>query len=166
MTILLQNDVHLLGVEEKKAGRLEVLEGPTGRRSWPDDVKARIVAESFQQGARVNEVAHRHGLAAQHLSTWRRAAKDGKLVLRAEDTKSLADLAFADLVVHEPATMPGLQTDVPEPCTKTPASVSQKTCSGLRPGIEIEVSNVIVRVAQTTSPKRIAEIVSALRDAS
>ena len=27
------------------AGRVEVIEGPSGRRSWPDDVKARIVRE-------------------------------------------------------------------------------------------------------------------------
>jgi len=166
MTILLQNDVHLLDAVEKRGDRLEVLEGPTGRRSWPDDVKARIVAESFQQGARVHEVARRHGLAAQHLSTWRRAAKDGKLALRAEDIQSSGNLAFADLIVHETPTGPGPQTDVAEPCAKTSVFTSQKTCSGLRPGIEIEVSNVIVRVAQTTPSKRIAEIVSALRDAS
>ena len=29
------------------AGRVEVIEGPSGRRSWPDDVKARIVREKF-----------------------------------------------------------------------------------------------------------------------
>ena len=32
------------------AGRLEVFEGPRGRRSWPDAVKARIVRESFERG--------------------------------------------------------------------------------------------------------------------
>lgn len=43
----------------KGAFRIEVLDGPTGRRRWPDDLKARIVAESFQPGARVCDVAAR-----------------------------------------------------------------------------------------------------------
>ena len=34
------------------AGRVEVIEGPSGRRSWPDDVKARIVRESLSLGPR------------------------------------------------------------------------------------------------------------------
>ena len=38
-------------------GRLEVVEPRRGNRRWPDDVKARIVAESFQPGARVVDVA-------------------------------------------------------------------------------------------------------------
>ncbi|MDB5661563.1 MAG: transposase, partial [Cypionkella sp.] len=36
--------------------RIEVLDGPTGRRRWPDEVKARIVAESLVPGARVCDV--------------------------------------------------------------------------------------------------------------
>ncbi len=42
-------------------GRLGVVGGPTGRRRWPDAVKARIVQESFAPGARVSAVARRHG---------------------------------------------------------------------------------------------------------
>ena len=62
MTVELQKDIHLLVEPVKGAHRLEVLTGPTGRRKWPDDVKARIVAESFQQGARVCDVARRNGV--------------------------------------------------------------------------------------------------------
>ena len=35
------------------AGRVEVVEPRRGNRRWPDELKARIVAESFQLGARV-----------------------------------------------------------------------------------------------------------------
>ena len=59
----------------KGVSRIEVLDGPTGRRRWPDDLKARIVAESFQPGARVCDVAAKYGLIARHLSGWRGQAR-------------------------------------------------------------------------------------------
>lgn len=72
---------HHLFVEGDRIDRLEVLEGPSGRRTWSDDAKARIVMESYAPGAKVCDVARRHGMAPQHLSTWRGLAKKGKLVL-------------------------------------------------------------------------------------
>lgn len=54
---------------------MEVLSGPTGRRRWPDEVKARIVAESFLPGARVGDVV------PSQLTTWRRLAREGRLAL-------------------------------------------------------------------------------------
>ncbi|WP_306417824.1 transposase [Roseinatronobacter sp. S2] len=54
-------------------GHCEVIEPRRrGNRSWPDAVKARIVAESFQPGARVVDVARRHDLVPHQLSDWRR----------------------------------------------------------------------------------------------
>ncbi len=49
-------------------GFIEVVPRTRGYRRWPDDVKARIVAESFQPGVRVVDVARQHGLAAHQLS--------------------------------------------------------------------------------------------------
>ena len=71
--------------------------GPTGRRSWPDAVKARIVAESFTAGARVVDVARRHGVTPQQVTTWRRLARRGVLALPAESS-----INFAALVLDEP----------------------------------------------------------------
>ena len=63
------------GVE--RIERLEMIAGPTGRPSWSDEAKARIVLESHGPGARVVDVARRHGVAAQQVTTWRREARQG-----------------------------------------------------------------------------------------
>lgn len=47
-------------------GRCEVVEPRRGNRRWPDDLKARIVAESFQPGARVVDVPG--GMGWLHIS--------------------------------------------------------------------------------------------------
>ena len=57
----------LLAGGRKVVERLEVMSGPTGRRSWPEAIKARIVAESFERGARVVDVARRHEVAPQQV---------------------------------------------------------------------------------------------------
>ncbi len=75
----------------RKAGR-EV------HRHWPDEVKAQIVSESLRPGAIVNEVAERHGLKPNHLSTWRTMARQGNLVLPAPEDA----VEFAAVIVDPP----------------------------------------------------------------
>jgi transposase len=41
--------------------RIEVITGHRRRRRWTAEEKARIVAESFEEGANISEVARRHG---------------------------------------------------------------------------------------------------------
>ncbi len=72
-------------------GQIEIVRQTRGYRRWPGDVKARIVAESFQPGVRVADVARRHGLASHQLSEWRRQARQGPLALPAEAIASIVD---------------------------------------------------------------------------
>lgn len=126
------------------AGRLEVLEGPTGRRRWPDDLKARIVAESFQPGILVSAIARRHGISPQQLTTWRRAAREGRLALPGD-----ADApGFVPLQVEGDPEAAGAET---EPLRE------------MSYVIEIEVAGLVVRLPAEMAAARIAAVVSALR---
>ena len=71
-------------------------------RHWPDEVKAQIVSESLRPGAMVNEVAERHGLKPNHLSTWRTMARQGKLVLPAPEDA----VEFAAVIVDKAVSKP------------------------------------------------------------
>ena len=83
-------------------GQIEIVRRTRGYRRWPDDVKARIVAESFQPGVRVADIARRHGLASHQLSDWRRQARQGLLALPAEMMAGVAgdgEPAFVPVMV-------------------------------------------------------------------
>lgn len=113
--------------------------GPTGRRRWSAAVKVRIVAASFEPGARLVDVARLHGVAPQQVTTWRRDAHTRRLVLPVEDARP-SDA----LVVEDPLT-------------------SMPTPSALHSIIEIEVDSVVGRLAAATPAVRVAEIAAALR---
>lgn len=55
--------------------RIELITGEARRRRWTAEEKAEILAESFQPGARVSEVARRHGVNRGLLWSWRHQAR-------------------------------------------------------------------------------------------
>lgn len=127
--------------------RLGVRVSQTGGRRWPDEVKARIVAETLEPGATVNDVARKYDLLPNHLSAWRRLAKDGKLVLPAPEP----DTDFAPLVVFDVEPQP--DADV----VTRPAPETKKNSV-----IEIVAGAVTLRLDSGTPAARIAEIARAL----
>lgn len=104
-------------------GRCEVVEPRRrGKRRWPDEVKARIVAESLRPGVRVVDVAARHDILPHHLSDWRRHARQGRLALPGELMDGLHSLPKAEPV--QPAFVP--LSILPEPLDQSAASPRPK----------------------------------------
>lgn len=70
--------------------RLEVIEGPSGRRRRTKAERARIAAESMMPGVTVTEVARKHGTTRWQIYDWRKQIRKGNLML----PESLAALPF------------------------------------------------------------------------
>ena len=113
--------------------------GRRRNRQWPDDEKARIVAETLRPGATVGEVARRYGLKANHVSSWRTLARNGKLVLPAPEDA----VEFATLMV---APVEGVTAVEPVALA----------------GPEIMTGSVTIRLEPGASAARIASVVRAL----
>jgi transposase len=63
--------------------RIEVITGTGRRRRWDAETKGRLVAESFEPGCSVSELARRHDLSPSLLFLWRRqAAKNAESKVR------------------------------------------------------------------------------------
>jgi len=130
-------------------GCIEVVQRTRGYRRWPNDVKAQIVAESFQPGVRVVDVARRHGLAAHQLSDWRRRARQGELVLPAD---AMAGVSRDALPVFVPVSVEA-------------EDAGPSADAGLTGGIiTIEIGNdVVLRVPGDVPAERAAAVARALR---
>jgi transposase len=91
--------VHLDGSKSVGVSRLEVIEGPSGRRRRTKAERARIAAESMMSGVAVADVARKHGTTRWQVYDWRKQLRKGNLLL----PQSVAALPmFAELVVADP----------------------------------------------------------------
>jgi transposase len=85
---------HLSNVKTSAAwSRVEVTQ--VRRRRWSAADKGRIVAESFERGARASDVARRHDISPQQLFQWRRQAREGSFVVPVDDQFSFAEVQIA-----------------------------------------------------------------------
>jgi len=73
---------------EGYAGRIDVVAGPTGRRRWPEHVKAAIVLETYRDGVSVADIARKHDISPPQLHGWRRAAREGVLPMPGDDAQA------------------------------------------------------------------------------
>lgn len=137
-----QNEHRMEVPIRKGVSRIEVLDGPTGRRHWPDEVKARIVAESLAPGARVCDVAEKYGLIARHLSQWRGLARKGKLIRPVDGAPFFVPLVVEQVTVSGP--------------------VIAKTDTGV---IRVEIAGAVLHVASDCNLDRAAALAAALKRA-
>ena len=144
-------------------GRCEVVEPRRrGKRRWPDEVKARIVVESLQPGARVVDVAARYDILPHQLSDWRRHARQGRLALPGDLMDGLTTSPGS--AVTEPAFVP--LSILPEPMGPQASASAEVSQSGS--GVmTIEVGpDLLLRIPCDVAVERAAALVRALRGAS
>ncbi len=85
---------HIVDTLDRRS-RVDIHVGVGRRRRWNDEDKGRIVAESFAPGAVVSDVARRHDMTPQHLFAWRKAARECRLTLPAEEVPLFVPMVAA-----------------------------------------------------------------------
>ena len=125
--------------EVREVRRLEVITGALGRRRGSAEAKARIVAESLAPGVVISEVARRHDLRPQQLFAWRHQARQGRLVLPAEE------LAFVPVV---------------STAAEAPPVASSASPAG---PIEVVLGDAVVRVPPAVDGKLLVKVLRAVK---
>jgi transposase len=134
-------DVHLDGSSMDKISRLEVIEGPTGRRRRSKSDRARIASESMLPGVKVADTARKYGTTRWQIYDWRKQLRKGTLAV----PECVAALpAFAEVVVAEPARFDNVR----------------------RGGIEIAVDGIVIRVCADADEGHLARVIRAVRAAT
>jgi transposase len=135
--------------------RIEVITGQRRRRQWTAEEKARIVAESLEEGANISEVARRNGVARGLLTVWRHkfASAAGAKATGFVPVQIDADSGLG--TAGEPGNPPASASALL--ATARPAEP--------RGSIEIEVSGARIRVEPGVDPTTLSTVLSALRGA-
>ena len=110
-----------------------------GKRKWPSELKAQVVAETLVEGETVKAVAKRYELIPSTVSDWRRMARQGKLVL-----PNLDGMSFVPVEIEAAA-----------PIAQSLPAVSASTIDVIR-------HDISVRLDAATPAARIAEIARAM----
>jgi len=100
----------------------EVLAGPERHRRWSEEEKATIVAETLVPGARVVDVARRHGVGRGLIHTWRRAQEQ-----RSDERGVVPDLVPVVVSEGEPPPAPA-----PDRSGRQTGSIEIALPSGIR----------------------------------
>ena len=120
--------------------RIEVITGTGRRRRWDAETKGRLVAESFEPGRSVSEVARRHDISPSLLFLWRRQATEAT---KNAESNVRGGPAFVPMVVAG---------DAPA------AAVANEACV-----IEVELGGVRIRIKGPVDRSVLREVFLAAR---
>ncbi len=135
--------VHLGGSMGVGVSRLEVIEGPSGRRRRTKAERARIAAESMMPGVTVADTARKHGTTRWQIYDWRKQLRKGNLVV----PESVAALpVFAELVVDDSSA-------------ETPSAVAGSD-------LEIVVGDIVIRAGADADEGLLTRAIRAARAAA
>jgi transposase len=132
-----KKDVHLDFSSAGSVSRLEVLEGPSGRRVRSEAERARIVAESLLPGVQVSEVARKHGATRWQIYDWRRRFRQRGMLPPCEASPP----TFAPLVVERALE------ELPAPAIK----------------LEIAIGDVVLRTDTAIDSEQLSRVIRAVR---
>nr|WP_246735102.1 transposase [Bradyrhizobium sp. S69] len=127
--------------------RIELISGRKRRRSWSTEEKARILAESFAEGANISEVARQHGINRGLLFTWRRQVNATIAGHHCEVTDAGARSQPAFVPIVEIAANPS-----PEPISSPQTGV-----------IELRIADVHLVLSGAVDAATLRVVLSALR---
>jgi transposase len=134
-------------------GVVEIITGRERRRRWSVEEKLKVVGETQEPGARVSQVAARHGVCESLVFSWRRQAREGVLV-------SAEMPVFIPVQMRE-AAPPALGSLTPSDEKSSPAVTRPRSHAGL---IEIELGDGRqVRVGSDVNLAALRRVLIALR---
>lgn len=132
-----KKDVHLDGSPLGLVSRLEILEGPSGRRVRSEAERARIVAESLLPAAQVSEVARKHGVTRWQVYDWRRRFRQRGKLAPCEASQS----TFAPLVVE--------------------SALEERHVAAIK--LEIAIGDVVLRTDTAIDGEHLSRVIRAVR---
>jgi transposase len=135
--------------------RIELITGDAKRRHWTEEEKARILAESFEPGAKVSDVARRHGMNRGLLWTWRHQAR--KRGMGGEQT-------FVPVrIVEESAAPPAAAVAAPAVSASAEAALPHSANAGSPNGtIDIEMGGARVRISGAVDTSILRQVLTQL----
>jgi transposase len=128
--------------------RVEVITGKRRRRRWTVEEKAGIVAESFEEGANISEVARRHGVVRGLLTVWRR---------QVAQAAGISAPRFVPVRIDPAGTAPVVNASPPEKVAVAGRWLGR---------IEIEVCGARIWVEQGVDAAALATVLAAVRGGS
>jgi len=137
--------------------RIELITGEARRRPWSAEEKSRILAESFQPGVKVADVARRHGMNRSLLWNWRHEARKRG----ADGERTFVPIRVMDVVAPIPSCEPVKRQ--PSAGCGLVSAVEDDSAGAVTGTIEIEIDAIRVRVSGVVDAAALRQVLSHLR---